>query len=104
MEGAQFIGEVELDAHFLVLYEGGYPALVAGSTDTSVAGELYQVTASHLSRLDEFEECPELYFRGLVRCATGETAWAYLISQKEASRFPRIAGKWEARDARHCGA
>jgi gamma-glutamylaminecyclotransferase len=96
MLGAIFLGDVALDGHFLVLYDGGYPALVRGDAVDLVHGELYQVHDLHLARLDEFEECPEFYVRRQVKLTSGQTAWAYLNAQKETSQFPRLAGKWEA--------
>lgn len=96
MMGAVFVGEDELAGHYLVLYEGGYPALVAGEAPLPVRGELYQVSSALLARLDEFEECPELYSRSRVTLQSGECAWAYLIGKKMASRFPRIEGSWKA--------
>ncbi len=96
MSGALFVKDDQLEGHFLVLYEGGYPALVAGDSMPPVRGEVYEVSGDHLARLDEFEECPELYSRSRVTLRSGGTAWAYMIGKKEASRFPRIEGKWEA--------
>jgi gamma-glutamylaminecyclotransferase len=61
------------------LYDlGGYPGLVPGGV-TVVLGELYEVDAATLSRLDELEEHPRFYRRTPIVLADGRTAEAYLL-------------------------
>lgn len=101
MAGAAFLGEVALSGHHLVLYEGGYPALVespgpptsAVCPDT-VHGELFFVTSEHLKRLDEFEECPSLYERVRVVLMSGAAAFAYRIPRERGLAYPRVSGTW----------
>jgi len=92
--GALRVGDAVLANSYLVLYEESYPALVlSGAESGGVSGELYEVDAPLLARLDEFEEVPLLYQR--VRVALGSvSAWAYVIDESCASGYERLRGPW----------
>jgi gamma-glutamylaminecyclotransferase len=102
LQGARFSSTSQLLGHYLVLYEGGYPALVpstdpggpTGDPGAPVLGEVYLVDEAHLGRLDAFEECPTLYQRSQVTLRDGSVAFAYLVSKEQGARFPRIDGTW----------
>lgn len=79
MAGARLVSadSVALDAA-LIAYLEGYPGLVR-SRGARTRGEVYEVDAAPLSRLDEFEGTPDQYQRGAVTLESGqqvETYWA----------------------------
>jgi gamma-glutamylaminecyclotransferase len=78
MFGAEFLGPARTAAGFTLVDLGRAPALVAGGRE-SVAGELYDLDAAHLARLDEFEEHPVFYVRLSIPLADGRAAQAYLL-------------------------
>lgn len=84
------VGTVSASPYALVRY-GEYPAMTATSAGT-VYGELVLVSRALLVAVDEFEECPTLYQRELVRLSDGRRAFAYLISGAQAECCPRIVG------------
>lgn len=71
------------------LYQGAdpWPHMAEDEACYPVEGELYAVTSAELARLDELEECPQLYERKQidVQMATGNVtrAWAYFSVQPE---------------------
>jgi gamma-glutamylcyclotransferase (GGCT)/AIG2-like uncharacterized protein YtfP len=76
----------------LVSYLDGYPALVRGAAGQGgvVSGEVYRVDSAQLGRLDDFEECPELYQRQEIELEDGSTAEAYVITPERARRLPSL--------------
>jgi gamma-glutamylaminecyclotransferase len=96
MTGARFVCAARTAARFTLVDRGAFPALVQGGA-TSVRGELYEITAAHLARLDWFEGVPRLYERKTIRLADGARAQAYV--QPEASLRTRdviVSGDWRA--------
>lgn len=64
---------------------------------TSVAGDLFQVNAATLAKLDAYEEYPEEYDRKLVQLTDGSEALAYVF-RKNTRDYPTIAsGDWQKR-------
>jgi gamma-glutamylaminecyclotransferase len=84
MDGARLVGPARTAATFTLVDLGPYPALVAGGGD-AVAGEVYDITAAHRARLDEFEEHPAFYERATIRLEDGRDVDAYLLP---ADRLP----------------
>jgi gamma-glutamylcyclotransferase (GGCT)/AIG2-like uncharacterized protein YtfP len=60
-----------------VRHVDGFPALLPGSGE--VPGELYDIEADHLARLDAFEG--EAYVRRLVTLADGASVQAYFLAE-----------------------
>jgi gamma-glutamylcyclotransferase (GGCT)/AIG2-like uncharacterized protein YtfP len=77
MKGARFVRKARTAARFTLVDRGAFPALLQEGA-TSVCGELYEVTAEHLARLDWFEGVPRLYERRTIRLADGARAQAYV--------------------------
>jgi gamma-glutamylcyclotransferase (GGCT)/AIG2-like uncharacterized protein YtfP len=75
---SKFLGEAKTAAEF-TLFDTlrGYPALLHRG-DTSVKGELYEVTAETLAELDLIEGHPNLYKRERLKLADGQMAWVYV--------------------------
>lgn len=100
---ARFVGEARTRPKYDLVDFGGFPALLERG-NTSVIGEIYDVTAERLSELDAFEDVPTLYERKLVeldaafgdRAAHGrDHALAYVMRPDTAQRAPQIAcGDW----------
>jgi gamma-glutamylcyclotransferase (GGCT)/AIG2-like uncharacterized protein YtfP len=97
LSGAQFIGESETAACFDLVDLGGLPGLIEGGTST-VHGELYTVTASMLSMIDELEDHPETFRRTRIELHDGKFADGYVMPRSQASCFPRLSdGRWRRR-------
>jgi len=97
LEGARFVGPARTAARYTLVDLVDYPALVDGGTD-AVRGELYEVGALHLERLDAFEEHPDVYVRSEIEMADGARTFAYLLPRERAGKAPRIpGGDWKTR-------
>lgn len=79
LEGARYAGVCRTAPRYRLRSLGQYPALELHG-DESVDGELYEVDAVLLVRLDEFEGCPELYQRAEVMLDDGRVVQAYVVS------------------------
>lgn len=64
------------------MYNDGLPHLVRETTDKPVKGELYEVDAETLEKLDGLEGHPVVYYREIIEVYDGNNkkllAWAYL--------------------------
>ena len=97
LEGARFVGPGRTAARYTLVDLVDYPALVDGGTD-AVRGELYEVDAGHLERLDAFEEHPTVYVRREIEMDDGTRVFAYLLPRERAGDAPRIPGAdWKER-------
>jgi gamma-glutamylcyclotransferase (GGCT)/AIG2-like uncharacterized protein YtfP len=76
IEGARFLGVARTVPGYAIIDVAGFPALVPGTDE--VLGELVEVDAKCLARLDAFEG--DLYRRGPVILAGGVEAQAYLLA------------------------
>lgn len=94
LAGARFVREARTAPHYALVVDGDYPALVEGGA-TSVAGEVFDVSAAHLAELDGFEEVPDLYVRAEIELDDGERVLAYLLPAGRARDVRVIAsGVW----------
>jgi gamma-glutamylaminecyclotransferase len=90
---ARFVAEVRTEPRFELVDLGGYPGLLEGG-ETAVSGELYELDAAHLARLDEFEDVPQLYERKLISVEDA-CAHVYVMPRDRATFAPRIdLGDW----------
>ena len=92
-------GEAQLSG--LALYDlGPYPMAVASDDPQAVLhGELYQLDAQQLSRLDRFEGAPRLYERQRRHLADGRLVWVYVGRPPQVRHVQRIrSGIWRGRD------
>jgi gamma-glutamylaminecyclotransferase len=97
MRGARYLGAASTEPCFDLLDLGPFPALVADGA-TAVHGELYEVDAGLLARLDVFEDVPEMYRRDLVRLQGLAPAQAYLLQPQHVPGRPRVpSGDWRKR-------
>jgi gamma-glutamylcyclotransferase (GGCT)/AIG2-like uncharacterized protein YtfP len=88
--GGRYLGERSTGTGYRLVKFDGYPVLVRG--DGVVTGELYEVGAELLARLDRFEDCPELYQRDSLTLADGTRAHAYVMSEDAVEGLPEVPG------------
>lgn len=97
LRGARRCGAGRTAARYTLYDLGGYPGLVAGGT-TAIVGEIYDVDAATLARLDLLEEHPTLYVRAPIALADGGDAETYLYPRARVGEAPPIAsGDWKRR-------
>jgi gamma-glutamylaminecyclotransferase len=63
LAGARFIGEARTPPDFRLIHLGTYPGLVRDTPGVSIRGELWEVDADCLARLDEVEGVDEGLYR-----------------------------------------
>ena len=96
MNGARFLARVRTTAAFELFDLGAFPAMSTKGS-TAIEGELYEVDADLLGRLDVFEGCPRLYQREVVALDDGTSADGYVMPRQRVGQAPRIAhGCWRA--------
>jgi gamma-glutamylcyclotransferase (GGCT)/AIG2-like uncharacterized protein YtfP len=101
LRGARYVGAARTAPRFELVDFGEYPALVRGGA-TSVSGEIYEVDAGALEKLDLYEDCPRHFMREVVELGGEHAARgpceAYVMPAASASSLPRIAsGDWTTR-------
>jgi gamma-glutamylaminecyclotransferase len=100
--GAEFVRADRTAETACVMHDlGAYPAVVlaAGPGRAPVVGEVYEVDAATLARLDRLEGYPRLYDRKEVRLEGGGFAWMYVMREAP-SGSPAVAGNdWWAHRA-----
>jgi len=89
--GQTFLAEAVTEPHFALYAVGGFPGMVRASEDgCAVRGELWEMDAAALSRLDDFEASGSLFQRELIPVSTDDghrhAAWAYLYLGEVAGR------------------
>lgn len=87
-----FLGEAQSCEHY-ALYLGTDPwPLLAKQAQYPICGELFAVNAADLKRLDQLEQCPDLYTREIisVRSADGsiKQAWTYFAVHIQGEMLP----------------
>jgi gamma-glutamylaminecyclotransferase len=93
LSDASFVRRTRTAAAYELVDLGGYPALLEDG-ESAISGEVYEVDAELLARLDAFEEVPELYERKPIDLIDGSVD-AYVMSRDRASGAPRITdGGW----------
>ncbi len=97
LETARYCGSHTTQPHYKMFSLGTYPAVVGGGPDR-ILGEVYQVDARTMSRLDWLEGYPVAYKRKLISTPWGR-AWIYLYRASVRGRKRMPGGLW--RDERH---
>jgi len=93
---ARFLGLARTALGFVLTDLGRYPGMIRGGSE-AVIGELYEVDAESLSAIDELEDHPEEYQRGVISLADGGSATAYLFRRDDPDVHPRVpSGDWFA--------
>jgi gamma-glutamylcyclotransferase (GGCT)/AIG2-like uncharacterized protein YtfP len=100
MIGARFVARVVTQPVYSLRASGMTPGL-AEHGEQAVKGELYELDAAHLQRLDRLGGAPGLYERKLVELADGTFADAYFMPDAHARCYPEVAsGDWASRQRR----
>lgn len=91
LAGSRCLGAFATQARYRLLDLGPYPALVDGGSDR-VAGEVYEVEAVVLERLDELEGHPTFYRRAPIALDPSAPAdvQGYLLAAEQTSSHPRV--------------
>lgn len=93
MGGLSPVGTATTEPVYSLLDMGGYPAVVEGG-QTAIVGELYDVDAETLSRLDILEDVPELYLR-VTATVAGDSVELYVLRPEHAGGgTPIPRGDW----------
>ena len=91
--GAPLLQSLRSPPEFTLVNLGEYPGMLEGG-DTAIYGEIYEIDEALLPTLDEYEDCPTLYYRRSVSFQNGISAITYLL-QPSPRTFPAIAsGDW----------
>lgn len=97
LAGSRFLKKVRTEPEYTLIDLGAYPGMLP-SGNTSVAGEIYEVDDEVLRRLDELEECPDLFIRARVALLGQDAVWGYLYRGGVETEIPCItSGDWFAR-------
>jgi gamma-glutamylaminecyclotransferase len=103
LETARYVGPARTARAFTLYDLGPFPALVAGGS-TAVLGEVYEVDAETLERLDHLEGTPRFYQRVAIPLELGAVVEAYVQRLDQVRRQRVIAsGNWrDHRKERRC--
>jgi len=94
---ARLVGSARTMPRFALASLGFCPALVDGGASV-VAGEVYEVDAPTLARLDVLEGHPRFYRRRRIALGDGTHADTYVLSPEQAAGRPIIgSGDWRTR-------
>ncbi len=96
IEGAKFLGEHVTDSEYSMVSLGGFPGVIE-TGDTSIVGEVYEVTSEIFTRLDMLEGYPTFYGRKQIKTAYGD-AWIYLLPSSYGNKYAKVAsGNWRTK-------
>ena len=99
LASSRMIGLDRTLARYTLVDLGAFPAVVVGGA-TAVVGEVFEVDAATLARLDRLEGHPRFYQRTTVRLASGRRAEMYVMALGEGRpRRPIDGGDRLARGA-----
>ncbi|MBE7449222.1 MAG: gamma-glutamylcyclotransferase [Kofleriaceae bacterium] len=94
LDGGSFIALDRTRPAFTLVDLGSFPAMSLGGV-TAVAGEIWEVDAASLERLDALEGHPRWYQRTPIVLASRRRAETYLLPQGRASGKPTVpTGDW----------
>ena len=97
LEGQTFLGNAQTVTGYRLYDAGSYPAMIHDGQDLAVHGELWEVDAVCLQRLDEIEAVPTLYQRAVVELVLPQqdSVQAYLYKQS-LDGWVDIGSSWPA--------
>jgi gamma-glutamylcyclotransferase (GGCT)/AIG2-like uncharacterized protein YtfP len=91
LEGAEYLETVQTAPRYrLWEVDGSWPALVEDDDGVAIAGELYEISASHLAKLSEVE--PPGWRRSAVELADGRTVEAFVGDTAMTARGVDVSG------------
>jgi gamma-glutamylcyclotransferase (GGCT)/AIG2-like uncharacterized protein YtfP len=99
LSAARHVGPASTPPEYYLVELNAFPALVRGGR-LEVKGELYQVDAATLLRIDLRKEHPVLFQRRSIELAGGVVAEAYLMTLDQVRGRRRLSsGDWRERFA-----
>jgi gamma-glutamylaminecyclotransferase len=78
LKNADYLGVGQTEPEFTMLNLGAFPGVIDGG-DTSITGEIYDVTPTELRRLDQLEGHPDFYRRTPIELVDGTEVEVYLL-------------------------
>lgn len=102
LKDSTFVGMVNTRPNYTMVSLGAFPGLIRKG-DTIVIGELYEVDAPTLERLDRLEGHPNWYVREEIDVAgeMGEgRAWAYFLPDEYVKYKQVQTGDWANREVK----
>ena len=81
---SEFVTDARTQPEYTMVDCGYYPAVLEGG-ETAVAGEVYEVDARTLKRLDLLEGVPRLYIRKTIKLDDGTEAEVYIMNSERGS-------------------
>ncbi len=103
LAGQHFLGRARTLPHYTLFDLGAYPGLVHRTVEgQTIHGELYEVEASLIERLDRIEGAPSLFRLEpiLVDGYSGEV-FAYFYQQSTEGYLLCMDGRWSIEDSGH---
>ena len=96
LAGQRFLGAARTLPHYALFDLGAYPGLVSSRDGgQAVHGELYEVEAALIPRLDRIEGAPELYRLGPVALeGCDRPVYSYFYQQSTEGHSPCADGRW----------
>ncbi|MET0123497.1 MAG: gamma-glutamylcyclotransferase family protein [Candidatus Thiodiazotropha sp. 6PLUC9] len=92
LASATYVGLYNTQPHYKMFHLRGYPGVVKGG-GTSIEGEIYQVDALTMKKLDRLEGYPHTYTRELIPSPWG-MVWIYLYRGRVEGRTTISTGVW----------
>jgi len=94
LEESKFIGEHITKPNFTMVDLGFFPGLLEIG-NTSITGELYEVSDEILEYCDKIEGHPTFYFRKKILLKNNQIVWSYVLDYKTYESKPVIvSGVW----------
>lgn len=97
LSGQRLLGEARTCAHYALFDLGDYPGLVHSESDgKAIQGELYEIDAGLIERLDRIEGSPSLFRLEPIRIEdhTGEV-FAYFYQESIEGCSPCAEDRWK---------
>lgn len=92
LEKSMYQGNIVTHPEYTMYSLGAFPAVVEGG-DTSIHGEVYEVTDSTMEALDFLEGYPSFYNRKKISTMYGD-AWMYYHDEEPSHAGVVESGEW----------
>jgi gamma-glutamylcyclotransferase (GGCT)/AIG2-like uncharacterized protein YtfP len=95
LNGQKFVQEAITAPGYLLYDNGWYPCMVEAENGHEVKGEIWEVTAETMKRLDQLEGVPTLYQRRTIKIPDFPNEVIGYIYQREITRFKECGVEWK---------
>jgi len=89
---SKFLGTAETLPQYTMVSLGAFPGVIENGI-TQIQGEIYEVNAEQLVRLDRLEGHPNFYRRDEIETSEGK-AWIYLLPPEYLQHTRIASGEW----------